>query len=119
MSRSSRFEEVSAMARRALNDMESFAEGHHPLGFIYRYGFMTSSRTEGAVIAMFDANTEHELENKIRKLDKRFHKYTDSRVQREFCPKDKCWFGTYIVCFPFDNEEISGRNDWQSVNPLF
>jgi hypothetical protein len=117
--RKSHFEKTAQRASRALKDMEQFAEGMSHQGFIYRYGFLTSSRTEGAVVAMFDALTEHELEMKIKRLDKRFHEYTDSRVQREYCKKAKCWFGTYVVCFPFDNAEISGRNDWQAVNPLF
>ena len=115
----SHFNKISAQVEKALLDMESFAEGHSANGFIYRYGFFTSSRTEGAVVAMFDAPTEHGLESKIALLDRRFHKYTDSRVQREYCKKEDTWYGTYVVCFPFDNAKISGRNDWQSVNPLF
>lgn len=113
------FQKTVRKVKRALVDMETFAEGHNSKGFVYRYGFMTSARDEGAVVAFFDAEDEHELERKIARLDSRFHKYTDSRVQREYCPVEKCWYCTYVVCFPFDNEEISGRNDWQSANVLF
>lgn len=115
----SEFRKTASKVERALRDMEAFVEGYNQSGFVYRYGFLKSHSNEGAVIAMFDAPTEAGLERKIAKLDKRFHEYTDSRVQREYDKTQDCWYATYVVCFPFDNEEISGTNDWQGFSPLF
>lgn len=115
----SKFSETSKKVEKALVDMEKFVEGYKHSGFIYRYGFIKSHENEGALVAMFDSETEQGLENKIAMLDKKFHEYTDSRVQREFDEVQNCWYATYVVCFPFDNEEISGSRDWQGFNPLF
>lgn len=113
------FKKTVTKVERALKDMEVFAEGYNEKGFIYRYGFLTSHKNEGAVIAMFDSPTEDGLQRKINRLDKRFHKYTDSRVQREFDKEQNCWYATYVVCYPFDNDVISGTRDWQGFSPLF
>lgn len=115
----SKFRETSYKVEKALTDMEKFVEGYSNTGFVYRYGFLKSHDNEGVVIAMFDSPTEDGLERKIAILDRRFHKYTDSRVQREFDEVQNCWYATYVVCFPFDNEQISGTNDWQGFSPLF
>lgn len=114
----SEFAKTASKVERALKDMEKFTEGYTKGGFVYRYGFMKSHSEEGAIVAMFDSPTEDGLERKIAMLDKKFHQYTDSRVQREFDKVQKCWYATYVVCFPFDNEQLSGTNDWQGVTPI-
>lgn len=119
----SNFFKVLEGAKKAIIDMETFTESNNHDGFVYRYGFVTSQsvdgKEEGAVIAWFHADSEGQLENKIKKMDRRFFKYTDARVQREYDPSNKTWYATYVVCFPFDEVEPEKRLDWQLEHPLF
>lgn len=105
---------------RALKDMESFTDNtKSTTNFVYRYGVMTSSNSDEAIlVALFDGATEDEIYNKRDILDRKFLKYTDARCDIE---KDASgiWYGTYGLFYPFDTENQSGKQDGQNTKPLF
>jgi len=116
----SHFKNVGEDLVRAIHDIEDFTSNtDYMYNFVYRYGVFTSSQDEARIVALFDAETEGELETKIAKLDCRFHKYTDTLVDREFDVNQNCWYATYVILYPFDKDKPSGKFDGQNCKPLF
>lgn len=114
------FDELKAAMKPAIDDMEKyFATGTSVWKFVYRWGIVTSGQDEGRMIAFFDDDTEEGLEGKIKLMDAKFHKYTDTLVDREYDKEGKCWYGTYVVLYPFDTTIMSGPYDGQNTKPLF
>ena len=111
---------VTRAMSKAVADMESFTEcGDGTYKFVYRHGIVTSGPREGRLLGFFDASTENELEWKIRMLDRKFHVYTDTLVDREYDVNQDVWYATYAVMYPFDHTTISGSKDGQNAKPLF
>lgn len=108
------------LMKRAIDDMERFFSGDKSVWkFVYRWGVFTSGEKEGRLIALFDDDTESGLEQKIRRMDAKFHVYTDTIVDREYSQSSKCWYATYVVMYPFDKDIMSGPFGGQDARPLF
>jgi len=102
--------------KRAIEDMESFTGNTPgPINFVYRFGTFTNVQDEGVIIGLFDGENEDEIKRRIAILDRKFHSYTDTRVEIEYDEVEDCWYCTYAVLYPFDNKGAIGGNS----KPLF
>lgn len=112
---------INKKMARAIKDMESFSSHGDSKGrkFIYRVGSFTGDQKgEGVVLGFYDGKSEGEIKGLTSRLDAKFLSYTDARADIEYCSKNKCWYGTYVVLYPFDNT-VKNSHNGQNAKPLF